>query len=351
MIVGQKWQTADQVLQLNLTGAEKRMIETKVLVTGAAGFIGSNLTEALLQRGHEVRGLDNLSQGHKRNIRAFLSNPKFAFTEGDVRDEVLVEKLMKNIEVVVHLAAFKIPRYGGAIDALLINTRGAANVLKAARESGCRVIIASTSDVYGKNPHVPFDENSDLHLGESTVKRWAYAISKIFDEHLAFAYQEELHVPIVILRFFGAYGPKQHLSWWGGPQSVFINAALNDGPMEIHGDGGQIRSFTYISDTVEGIMQCIEREEVKGHIFNLGNPSPISIHDLAVLIWGLIRSDEPKMKFVSYKAFGKYEDVRNRIPDISKAQRLLGFRPGVGLEEGLQKTIAWQRQVMHEERL
>jgi len=316
-----------------------------VLITGVAGFIGSNLAELLLTRGYSVLGVDNLSQGHTRNIAPFLLNPKFKFVQADVRDERALLELADGSDVIVHLAAFKIPRYGGSIDTLLINAHGTENVLKAAVQNKCRVLFASTSDVYGKNPDLPFSELSDHYLGATNVKRWAYASSKLFDEHLAFAYVQEFKLDVVGIRFFGGYGPRQHLTWWGGPQSVFIDAALRNQPLEIHGDGKQTRSFTYIDDTVDGIIRIIERPEANGHIFNLGSTSEISIHDLAVMIWKMIRQDEPKLKFVSYRTFGKYDDVRRRIPDLSKAKELLAYVPKVELAEGLRKTITWQRSV------
>ena len=322
-----------------------KMSMEKILVTGAAGFIGSNLCDALLGRGYAVCAVDNLSQSSTRNIEKHFDSPGFEFVQEDVRNEAAILRLAKGATVLVHLAAFKIPRYGNALDTLTINVHGTESVLKAAKEHKARVVFASTSDVYGKNPHLPFAETHDLHLGETNVKRWAYAVSKIMDEHYAFAYQQEYGVPVTALRFFGGYGPGQNTTWWGGPQSVFIDAALKDQPMEIHGDGRQTRSFTYISDHVDGILRTMFSPKAVGEIFNLGNVHEISILDLALLVWRLAGKGEPKLKLISYQAFGKYEDVRNRVPEISKARNLLGFEPKVGLEEGLRKTIEWQRSV------
>jgi UDP-glucose 4-epimerase len=317
----------------------------KILVTGAAGFIGSNLSGALLDRGYAVCAVDNLSQSTTRNIEQHFGCPRFEFVQEDVRSEAAMLRLAEGATVLVHLAAFKIPRYGNALDTLTINVHGTESVLKAAKQHKARVVFASTSDVYGKNPHLPFTETHDLYLGETNVKRWAYAVSKIMDEHYAFAYQQEYGVPVTALRFFGGYGPGQNTTWWGGPQSVFIDAALKDQPMEIHGDGQQTRSFTYISDHVDGILRTMCSPKAVGEIFNLGNIQEISILDLALLVWRLAGKGEPKVKLISYQTFGKYEDVRNRVPEISKARNLLGFEPQVGLEEGLRKTIEWQRSV------
>ena len=316
-----------------------------VLITGVAGFIGSNLAETLLERGYRVIGLDNLTQGFLRNIAGFQHHPAFEFHEGDVRDAHTVETSIGRADCIVHLAAFKIPRYGNAMDTLVINTHGTHNILHYAAKRGCRVILASTSDVYGRNPDLPFREDSAMVMGPSSVPRWAYAVSKMYNEHLCFAYQEECGVPVVIIRFFSGYGPRQNTTWWGGPQAVFINAALHDELMEIHGDGRQTRSFTYISDHVDGVIRCIERDEAVGQVFNLGHTEEIAIFDLAMLIWRLCGQGEPKYRLISYRSFGRYEDVRRRVPDISKATTLLGFQPKIGLEEGLLRTIAWHRSL------
>ena len=316
----------------------------KISITGAAGFIGSNLCSALLQRGHSVIGIDNMSQGEYENIADFRDNPAFELHEVDVRDENAILEITTGSDVIVHLAAFKIPRYSDSLDTLLINSRGAENIAKAAVKHNAKVVAASTSDVYGKNRDLPFREDSDLVIGAPDVKRWAYAISKMFDEQLFFGYHERYGIDIVMLRFFGGYGPNQNLTWWGGPQSVFIEKALENEEIPLHGDGQQTRSFTYISDHVNGIVRTIEMPEANNLVFNIGNTYEITIEDLAKLIWRLVRGedDKPKIKLIPYETFGKYEDVRRRIPDITRAREILDFEPKVDLEEGLKKTIAWQ---------
>jgi len=321
----------------------------KIGITGCAGFLGSHLVDRLLAKGHYVIGIDNLSMGTIENIQHNLDNPNFKFFKVDVRNLELLKHYLSKSDVIVHLAAYKIPRYGNALQTLLVNTQGIYNVLEATKENRCKVVLASTSDVYGKNPNLPFNEEHDLIMGPSTVARWSYAVSKIFAEHLCFAYQEEYKFPIVILRIFGSYGPRQHLSWWGGPQSVFISQILNDEEVTIHGDGKQTRTFTYVSDTIDGIVAAIESDKANGHIFNIGSPYEISIIDLARLIKKLSNtSNKLKLKFVPYSSFSgkKYEDVKRRIPDISKAKQILNFIPKVGLEEGLTRTIKWQKSIM-----
>lgn len=315
----------------------------RVLVTGAAGFIGSNLSSELVARGYDVVGVDNLSQGTELNVAALLSAPNFTFRVADIRDEAQMIELAEGCGAITHLAAFKIPRYSDALDTLQINAYGSEAIVKAAVHHKCKLVAASTSDAYGKNAKVPFSEDDDLVLGRPDVKRWAYAISKIFEEQLLFAYRDRCDADVVLLRFFGGYGPHQHLTWWGGPQSVFINAALENREIEIHGDGQQTRSFTYVADHVDGIIRAIERPQANGKVINIGNTREISIADLATMIWSMIRGDEPpKIKYVPYETFGKYEDVRRRVPDITRARTLLGFEPTLDLEEGLPRTIAWQ---------
>ena len=205
---------------------------------------------------------------------------------------------------------------------------------------------------------MPFNEEDDLIIGPSTVDRWSYAVSKLFDEHLSFAYQVEYDIPVVNMRLFGSYGPRHHLSWWGGPQSVFISQILNGEEITIHGDGKQTRSFTYATDTIDGIVAAIEKDEANGHIFNIGSNYEITILNLANLINKLCNklfnsTNELKLKFIPYSSIAgkKYEDVRRRIPDITKAKNILGFEPKVKLEEGLTKSIKWQKQVRNSKKV
>ena len=320
----------------------------EILITGAAGFIGSNLTRALIERGHRVIGLDNLSMGSISNLDGLFEHPRFRLIKADVTDLSAVLRASHQCDTIVHLAAYKIPRYGGLLDTLRINEAGGRNVLDAARQNGAHVVMASTSDVYGKSDRLPFREDGPTVLGTSASARWGYAVSKLFDEHLAFAYHEAYGVNTTIIRIFGSYGPNQHLSWWGGPQSVFISAILRGKPIEIHGDGRQTRTFCYISDTVQGFVSAIEREATQCEIFNLGNTEEISIVDLATLIHSL--SESPHKLELTYKPYAqfknRYEDVMRRVPDISKAERILNYKPKVSLRDGLLKTIKWQRRRM-----
>ncbi len=322
----------------------------KVLVTGVAGFLGSNLLTKLMKEGHTVVGIDNLSMGNLNNIRQHLDNDRFTFLERDILDADLYTTLDKDFDVIVHLAAFKIPRYGNAVDTLKINSKGTENILDFARDTKCKVALASTSDVYGMNPDLPFVEDGNCVIGDSKVPRWAYAVSKLFDEHLALAYMEDYKFPVVLMRFFGSYGPHQHLTWWGGPQSVFIDCIINNKPIPIHGDGLQTRTFTFVDDTVNGIYACAMMPEANGEIFNIGANEEITIRGLAELLLEI--ADVPTETEITYIPYDKistgrkYQDVMRRVPDTTKAQRLLGVKAQTSLEEGLRKTFAWQKEIL-----
>jgi len=321
------------------------MTKQSILITGVAGFLGSHLADALLARGHRVVGVDNLSHGSLENISEAQRNPNFEFHQIDVCDVDALRKVAEGVSAIAHLAAFKIPRYGKAIDTLLINSQGSHNALQVAVEQNAKFVLASTSDVYGKNPNIPFDEESESILGSSTVARWSYAVSKLYDEHLALAFADSYGIPVNVVRIFGSYGPRQNLTWWGGPQSVFIGAILRGETIPIHGDGLQTRSFTYVSDTVGGIVSVVENG-TSGEIFNIGSTHEISILDLAKLIHRLSGSVQAlDINMIPYDEIGgrRYEDVRRRVPNVEKAKRLLGFQAQVKLEEGLKRTIEWQR--------
>jgi UDP-glucose 4-epimerase len=320
-------------------------------ITGVAGFVGSNLARRLLRDGWVVRGLDNLCHGYRDNLERLEDTRRFTFVHGDVRDSRALRELMRGADTVVHLAAYKIPRYGNALATLQVNTHGMRAVLKVAEQSHIKVVFASTSDVYGKNPNLPFSESSDLYLGAPHVKRWSYAMSKLFDEYLCLAKAREGALRVAVLRYFGGYGPRQNPSWMGGPQAVFISQILNGEPLTIHGDGQQTRTFTYVDDLVAGTVRAMECEKANGEILNLGAGHPISIAGLAEMIWRMMRADEEvKISYTPYSTFGRYEDVRHRVPNTAKAKALLGFEARTTLEIGLPPTIEWQRKTLQSRR-
>jgi len=315
-----------------------------IVVTGAAGFIGSNLSKSLLEQGHKVTGIDNLSYGSLDNIESIAGNKNFTFIKADLKDSSVLDPVSG--DAIVHLASQKIPRYSSALLTLNENSTLLRNILAKCLKDKVKLVFASTSDIYGRNPNIPYSETSEIVLGPTTVKRWAYAISKIYAEQLIIANNAEFDLEFTIMRFFGSYGPNQNLTWWGGPQSVFIEKALADEPVEIHGDGKQTRTFTYVEDTVQGIEKCIFEPNSKNEIFNIANEADeeISITDLGVKIWKLINGEDStaKINYIPYSSFGNYEDVRRRVPDINKIRTMLNYSPRFSLTEGLKRTIQWQ---------
>lgn len=320
----------------------------RIAITGVAGFVGSNLTERLLEEGHVVRGIDDLSHGSLDNLGPLLDHPSFRLDQGTILDPRALRAAFEGADAVVHLAAGKIPRHGDALDTLLINGEGGLNVLRAVQQGGVRrMVLASTSDCYGRNPQVPFNEESPSVIGSPKVRRWSYAVSKMFEEQALFAFRERYGIEGVALRLFGGYGPKQNLTWWGGPQSVFIGAALRGEALEVHGTGQQTRSFTFVDDMVEGFVRAIDTPKADGEVLNIGIDREITIEGLARMIWAMIRPDqEPNLRLVPYETFGRYEDVERRIPDGARSEAILGFRARVNLEAGLPRAIEWQRATM-----
>ncbi|MGB1017905.1 MAG: NAD-dependent epimerase/dehydratase family protein [Chitinophagales bacterium] len=321
----------------------------KILITGAAGFVGSNLTEALLERGHHVTGVDNLSYGELRNMDDFIDHKNFIFVNGDVCNYSLIENI--KVDLLIHLASQKIPRYSNSLRTLEENQSMTKNVIRKSLADDIRLLFSSTSDVYGKNPQIPFSEESNLVLGPTNVKRWAYAVSKIYSEHLIIGNNAEHDLKYTIVRFFGSYGKNQNLTWWGGPQSGFITKAFNNEEIEVHGTGLQTRTFTYVKDTVQALVLCVEKEEVATNkIYNIASEAveEVTIIDLAKTIWKLVNKNESeaKLNFIPYSTFGKYEDVMRRVPDISKIKAELGYASEYSLEQGLKETIEWQLKII-----
>jgi len=319
----------------------------KVGVTGAAGFVGSHVCEQLLDKDYEVVGVDDLSYGAVTNIAPFLEHPRFQLEVFDCAHQRELRRAFSGCDAIIHAAAKKIPRFGGTYSTLHVNTKGMEAACAVALSLDADLIFTSTSDVYG-NGTPPYAEDGELVIGPPTTKRWAYAVSKMYDEHYGLALADERNLRITILRLFNAYGPRNHLSWWGGPVVTFIESLLDGEPMEIHGDGQQTRTFTHVSDTAEGIVRALERPESRGEVINLGGTETITILELASRIQvELGQSAKPlRANFVPYESLpGKYQDVRHRIPDTSKAERLLGFEPRVSLAEGLRDTVEWHQAI------
>jgi UDP-glucose 4-epimerase len=316
----------------------------RIGITGAAGFIGSHLTDRLLAEGYEVIGVDDLSRGTRENLAQSLGHPNFRFAVMDCTDRRELRKVFDGCDGIMHLAAQKIPRYHGALKCLEENVAGMHAACSVALALDADLIYASTSDVYG-NAEPPFAEDGPLTLGPPTTRRWAYAVSKLYDEHIALALHEEQGLKVTVLRLFGSYGPRNHPSWWGGPQAAFIERFLDGKLIEIHGDGQQIRTFTYVADTVDGFVRALRTPEARGEVVNIGGTVPTTILELAWLVQGAVGLSGPlRATFVPYEALpGRYQDVRVRIPDNTKARELLGLEPRVGLVDGLATTVSWHR--------
>ena len=313
----------------------------KVLITGAAGMIGSHLSDELLGKGYKVVGMDNLAVGRIENIEHNLKDRNFKFIRADILDMDAVKSASKNVDIIVHLAASKkIGEDGSAFKTLAVNTEGTRNVFEAAKKRRVKVIFASTSDVYGNSDDLPFREDGKLVIGSPTAKRWAYAASKIYCEQLAFAYYKEFKVPIVILRYFGGFSPRASFSWSGGHVPVFIKAVLNNRPVMIHGSGKQTRSMAYVDDLIAGTVLAMESSRAVGEIFNIGNDEETAVIETARLIKEISGRTKVPVKFIPFKkVFGDYAEIMRRVPDLSKAKKILGYQPTISLREGIKRTI------------
>src|SRR6476646_8201650 len=314
----------------------------RVLITGGAGFVGSHLTEALLERGDEVFILDNLSTGSIDNVVHLKSNPKFHYTIDTVSNEPVLAELIDRCDIVVHLAA--------AVGVKLIveqpvhtietNVHGTEVVLKLANKKKKLVLIASTSEVYGKSTDVPFREDADLVRVPTAKHRWAYACSKLIDEFLALAYFKERKLPVIIVRLFNTVGPRQ-TGQYGMVVPNFVRQALANEPITVFGDGTQQRSFTYVGDVVRAMVGLIDEPRAIGQVFNIGNGKEISIEGLALQIKKMTGSSSPIVKIPYDQAYESgFEDMPRRVPDISKIRALVGYEPTVELDEIMTRVIA-----------
>jgi UDP-glucose 4-epimerase len=312
------------------------------LITGGAGFVGSHLAEELLRRKEEVYVLDDLSTGSIQNIDHLKANPRFHYAIGSVRDEALLSEIIDRCDIIYHLAAAVGVKLivESPVNTIENNVHGTEVVLKIANKKKKKVMITSTSEVYGKSRTVPFREDYDLVLGPTTKGRWSYACSKAIDEFLAIAYFNEKKLPIVIVRLFNIVGPRQ-VGRYGMVIPSFIQQALSGVPITVYGDGTQSRAFSYVEDIVRAIADLAHHPAAVGEIFNLGNVHEVTMNELAAMV-KRITGSRSEIVHVPYDvAYEKgFEDMPRRIPDIAKATQLIGFNPAVNLEAILRKIIA-----------
>ncbi len=314
----------------------------KVLVTGGAGFIGSHLSEALLQRGDEVWALDDLSTGRLSNLSGFSDHPGFHFVEGNVVEPATVDPLVSTVDQVFHLAAAVGVKYvvENPLRSLLNNIRGAEVVLECADRHRRRVVLFSSSEVYGKGSGRPLREQDDQVLGPTSVSRWSYATGKAVDEFLALGYWQEKQLPTVIVRCFNTCGPRQR-GEYGMVIPRFIESALRSEPITVYGNGRQSRCFSYVGDVVRGVLMLADSQETNGGVYNIGTEEEISVLDLAHKIKDLTRSTSPVVLIPYEEVYGSsFEDMNRRVPDLTKIRNCVGYEPLASLDELLRATIA-----------
>ena len=314
----------------------------KALITGGAGFIGSHLAEELLNQGNEVRVIDDLSTGRMKNLEGLQHNDRFQVHVASILDEAIMDRLVSECDVVYHLAAAVGVRLiiNRPIEVIEKNILGSRIVFNLASMYSKRVLLASSSEIYGKSTRVPFKEDDDRILGPTVQKRWNYSCSKAIGEFLALAYHEERDLDVIIVRLFNTIGPRQ-VGQYGMVVPRFISQALQHEPITVYGSGNQIRCFTYVSDVVFALMELMNSNGNGGNIFNIGSDEGIRILDLARKIKEMANS-ESEIRFIPYdKAYEQgFDDMAIRIPDLSRLMEAIQYRPGITLDDSLQRIIA-----------
>lgn len=315
----------------------------KLLITGGAGFIGSHLTEELLKHGHEVVVLDDLSTGRYENIEHLLGNNKFEFVEGTILNPDLVDKLSERADAIFHLAAavgvdliVKKP-----LESLTTNIKGSEIVLDAALRYRKKILITSTSEIYGKNVNGPLKEDDDRILGSPLKTRWSYSTAKAVDEMLAYIYFKEKKLHSIIVRLFNTVGPRQ-TGYYGMVMPRFVEQALNNKPITVYGTGQQSRCFLHVKDVVAALVKLINEPKAAGSVFNIGSQEEVTIEQLAKEIISLTGS-KSSIEYISYdKAYEEgFEDMQRRVPDTTKIRQLIGFKPTYRLAEIIQDIVVY----------
>ena len=332
--------------------AKLRQVQDKkrALITGGAGFIGSHLADALLARGYQVTIIDDLSTGRFENIEHLVDHPLFEFAIDSITNEVVMDRLASECDIIFHLAAAVGVRLivEQPVHTIEANVMGTEAVLQAALRYRARVLVASTSEVYGKRNTVPFQEDDDVILGPTSRSRWAYAASKMVDEFLALAYYREKKLPVVVFRLFNTVGPRQ-TGRDGMVIPRFVQQALRGEPLTIYGDGQQSRCFLHVKDAVSAIVALANSPKATGCVFNIGSTHEVSIETLAEQVLSAVQAqglqqemaDQDPILYVPYEqAYAEgFEDMERRVPDISRINQLIGWRPQINLEDILRDVI------------
>ena len=318
----------------------------RCLVTGGAGFIGSHLTERLLELGHDVIVLDNLSTGRQENLSHIAEHPRLSIRNGSITDPILLSETTVGVDVIYHLAAAVGVKLvaDDPVRTIETNIYPTEVLLRTAAAAKQRVFLASTSEVYGKNPKERWTEEDDLHFGPTSRPRWAYGCSKAIDEFLALAYHRKFGLPVVIGRFFNVVGPRQ-VGHYGMVIPRFVDQALKGGPVVVYDDGEQVRCFAHVKEVVNAIIRLVETPAAQGSVYNIGSDAAVSIRQLAQEI---IQRVDPQIEiqYLAYRdAYGDdFEDVRRRVPDVSRLDATIGYKPSMTLGEILDDIIRWKRE-------
>ena len=329
-----------------MAGSVRNQAARRVLITGGAGFLGSHTAEALHRLGHDVLCLDNLSHGSLDNLTSLKNAPRFQFVRGDVRDPDVIDKASAGVDAILHFGLQNISRHDGRIEGLLTNVDGTRHVLESGRHNHCRVVFASTNEVYGKNTGGPVDEQRDLIQLDTASGLGSDAASRMLGEHLCFAYHEKYGVAVSILRYFGVYGPRCQRDTREDTMTALIARAIDGEALLIPGDGRQTLTLLHVDDAINATLEVLGSDSAEGEIFNVGSAEEITILDLAKLVWRLTAGDEPlRIKPVPDLALAVDREHRPcQLADMSKIRNLLDFTCRVPLEQGLERTIAWQRE-------
>lgn len=317
-----------------------------ILITGGAGFIGSHLGETLIEEGHQVIAIDNLSTGSYKNIEHLVKNKNFTFVFDTIENTMVLDRIVSEVDLIYHLAAavgvdliVKDP-----VNVIRSNVLGTEIVLQTANRYRRKTVIASTSEIYGKSENTPFKEDDDSILGPTIKNRWSYACSKLIDEFSALAYFHEFHLPVIIVRFFNTVGPRQ-TGRYGMVIPRMIDQALKNQPITVYGTGRQKRCFCHVTDVIKALLKLSNEDGAIGNIFNVGSTEEISIIDLAEKIKTLTQSDS-QIVYISYdQAYEQgFEDIKRRVPSIDKINQLIGFEPKMTLEETIKDIIEFEKR-------